>query len=71
MVIAADHMRDLHIHVVDHDAEIIRGRTVRPCDDQIVQFAVLKHDAAVHHVIDHHFAGERILEAHHRSDAGE
>ena len=64
-------MRDLHVHVVHHDAEIIGGRTVGSRDDQIVELAVLKHDAAVHHVVDHHFTGERILEAHHGRHARE
>ena len=39
MIVAADHMGDLHVHVVDHDAEVIGGRAVGARDDQIVEFA--------------------------------
>src|ERR1700734_100398 len=69
MVVAPDHVGDLHVHVIHHDTEIIGGCTVGAGNDQIVELAVLKYDAAMHHVIDDHFSGERILESHDRSRA--
>ena len=37
MIVAADHVRDTHQRVVDHDREVIRRRAVRARDDEIVQ----------------------------------
>ena len=39
VVVAADHMGDPHVVVVDHDREIVGRGAVRPQDDQIVEFA--------------------------------
>ena len=37
MIVAADHVRDAHQRVVDHDREVIRRRAVGTRDDEIVQ----------------------------------
>src|SRR6185503_8672614 len=38
--------------VVDHDAEVVDRRAVRPLDDEIVELAVLEDDASLHLVVD-------------------
>ena len=70
VVVAADDVGDLHVPVVHHDAEIVGGRAVRTGDDEVVQLAVVDHDAALDQVVDHHRAVERRLETHHRRNAG-
>ena len=70
VIVAADHVRDAHVHVVDDDAEVIGGRAVRAGDDEIVELGVLERDGAVHEIFDHDRAVQRILEAHHRLHAG-
>ena len=44
VVVAADHVRDPHVLVVDHHAEVVGGLAVRARDDQVVEFAVLERD---------------------------
>ena len=56
MIIAANHVRDLHVHVIDHDAEIIGRRAVGARNDQIIELGVLKDHAPVHDIIDHDLA---------------
>ena len=69
MVVAADHVRNAHVAIVHHDAEVVRGRAVRARDDEVVELRVLERDRPVDQVIDHHRALERIAEAHHRRHA--
>ena len=69
VVVAADHVRDLHVVVVDDDAEVVGGRAVGARDDQVVELAAVERDRAVHHVVDDHLPLVRVAEAHHRVDA--
>jgi hypothetical protein len=68
MIVAANDMSHLHVHIVDHDAEVVRRRAVGARDDQIVELTVVEGDVAVDHVLDDHVAVHRILETHHRVD---
>ena len=70
MVIAADDLGDAHVPVVHHHAEVIGGGAVGPGDDEVVQLAVADLDAALDQVVPGHHAVHRVLEAHHRLDAG-
>jgi hypothetical protein len=70
MIVAANHMRDAHVHVIDDDAEVVGRIAVRACDDQIIQLRVLEHHAAVHLILDDDRAFERVLETDDRLDAG-
>jgi hypothetical protein len=40
MIVAANHMRDLHVQVIDHYAEVVGGCAVRPRNHQIVELVV-------------------------------
>ena len=53
MIVAANHVRDLHVHVIDDDTEVVRGRTVRARDDQIIELGVLKDHVAMNRILDH------------------
>jgi hypothetical protein len=53
VIVAADHVRDAHVRIVHHHAEIVGGRAVRARDDEIVELLVLEHHLAVDHVLDH------------------
>ena len=52
MVVAADHMGDSHVVVVDDDREIVGGRAVRAQDDQIVELGIGDRDLALNEVAD-------------------
>jgi len=40
MIVAANHVADLHVHVVHDDAKIVGGRAIGTRDDEIIEFAV-------------------------------
>ena len=64
VIVAANHMGDAHVHIIDHHAEIVGRRSIRACHDKIVELAVLERDFAVHQVGDDHRTLQGILEAH-------
>ena len=64
VVVAADHVRDAHVVVVHHDAEIVGRRAVRARDDQVVELAAVERDRAVDHVVHDHLPFVRITKAH-------
>ncbi len=70
VVVAADHVRDAHVDVVDDDAEVVGRRAVAARDDEVVELGVGDLDAALDLVVPGDGARERILEADHRRDAG-
>ncbi len=59
-------MSDRHVPIVHHHAEVVCRRAVRTGNDQIVQLAVIKADAALHHIVPAGCAGLRALETNHR-----
>ncbi|MCY1225924.1 hypothetical protein D9M72_381360 [compost metagenome] len=69
VVVAADHVRDLHVEVVHHHAEVIGRGAVRARDHQVVELVVGDLDAALDRVVPHYAAADRVLEADHRIDA--
>ena len=40
MVITTDHMANLHVHIVDHDTEVVSGRAICARDDEIIKLFV-------------------------------
>jgi len=66
----SSHVRDTHIPVVHHHTEVVGGIAVRALDDQVVELGVLEDGAAVHQIIDHHLARQRIPEADRRRHSG-
>ena len=70
VVVTANDMGDGHVVVVHYHAEVVGGVTVRALDDEVVQFLVLEHHAAVDSVFDHHLALVRVLEAHYGRNTG-
>ena len=52
VIVAADHVSDLHVVVVDDDAEVVGRVAIRALDDQVVELGVLEDDVAVHGVGD-------------------
>ena len=63
MVVAADHVGDAHVVVVDHDGKHVGRVTVATQQHEIVEVLVLPDHAALHLVLDHGLAGLRRLEA--------
>src|SRR5260363_258049 len=51
VIVAANDMRNPHIHIVPHGAKIVRGRSVRAGNHQIVQHPVWKLDGAFNGVL--------------------
>jgi hypothetical protein len=70
VIVAADDVRDAHVVVVDHDAEIVGRRAIRARDDQVIELAAVEHDRAVHDIVDDDAAGVGIAEAHDGRDTG-
>ena len=68
VVVAADHVGDRHVVIVDHDRQIIGRRAVGAQEDQIVEFGVRHRDLALHEVPDRCFSFLRCFEADHRGD---
>ena len=69
VIVAADHMRDMHVVIVDDDGQHIGRRAVGAQQDHIVELAVLDRDFALHGILDDRLAGLRRLEADDRGNA--
>ncbi len=65
VLLAADHVGDPHVMVVDGDGEIVGGRAVAPQDHQVLEVLVGEGHRTAHGVLDHRFAVAGGLEAHH------
>jgi hypothetical protein len=50
--------------------KVIGRRAIAARDHQIVELGIFESHAAVHVILDHHLALERIFEADHRLDPG-
>src|SRR5262249_2328221 len=59
VIVPAQDVRDPHVDVVDHDAEIVDGCAVRALDDEVVEGRVLEDDGALHEMVDRGRAGGR------------
>jgi len=59
MVVAPDNVRDLHVHIIHHHAEVIGGGAVRAEQYQVVELGVIKGDRSLDQVGDHGLAGLR------------
>ena len=70
MVVAADHMGDAHVVIVDDHRQVVGRRPVGAQQDQIVEFGILDGDLALHQVMDRRRAVLRRAQADHRRDAG-
>ena len=70
VIVAADHVGDAHVEIVDDDAEIVSGGAVRAGDDQIVELLVCNLDATFHGVVPGDDAVDRIAEADHGRNIG-
>ena len=69
MIVAADHVRDAHQRVVDHDREVIRRRAVGARDDEIVQnISGVKFYLALDAVTKFYRAAKRGFDADYRLD---
>ena len=66
MVVPAQHVRDLHEGVVDHDREVVGGDAVGLHDDEVVELVVLEGDGAMDQVVEDGLAGAGHLEANDR-----
>ena len=42
-IIAPDHVRDVHVHIIDAHCEIIGGSAVGPGDNQIIELGVVEY----------------------------
>ncbi len=65
VVVAADHVGDAHVDVVDDHREVVGRETVRTEDHEVVEFGVAPLDAALDLVVEHDCARGRIAEADH------
>ena len=70
MVVATDHVGDVHVVVVDHHRQHVGRRAVAPQQDHVVQVGIGHGDAALDQILDHRLALARRLEPDDRVDAG-
>ena len=70
VVIAANYMGNAQIDVVHHHGQVVGRRAIRTGDDQVVQFVVVDHHLAAHHIVENHRSVQRILEANDGGFAG-
>ncbi len=70
VIVAADHMGDAHVLVVNDDRQHIGRRTIGAQQDHVVELGVLDRDLALHGILDHRLAALRRLEPDHRCHAG-
>ncbi|MNT53913.1 hypothetical protein D3C72_1910320 [compost metagenome] len=65
MVVAADHVGDIHVDVVDHHAEVVGGGAVGARDHEVIQFVIADFNAALDLVFPRHHATLRVFETQH------
>ena len=70
MVVTANDMRDLHIHVVDHDGQIVGRRAVGAANDQIIQLFVVEVDTAADQIVYLNHAAVGIAKTDHMGLVG-
>ncbi len=68
VVVAADHVGDRHVVIVDHHGVQVGGRAVAAQDDHVVQLGVGDADGALHKVVHHRLAVARGFQADCRLD---
>ncbi len=52
VVVAADHMGDVHVEIVDHHAEVVGRHAVGAQEHEIVQLAVGDRDLALDQIVE-------------------
>src|SRR6267142_2112628 len=65
VIVAADHVRDAHVEVVHHHAEVVGRNAVGAQQHEIVQLRVRHRDRTLDDVVKNNVAFVRIAEAHH------
>ena len=70
MIVAADHMGDAHVVVVDHHRQHVGRVAVAAQQHEVVEVLVLPDHAALDLVLDHGLAGLRRLQPDRRLHAG-
>ena len=69
MVVAADHVGDFHVVIVDHDREHVGRRPVGAQQHHVVELVVGHRDLALDQVVEHGLTAARRLEADDRRHA--
>ena len=64
MIVAADHMGDAHVMIVDDDGEHVGWRAVGAEQDEIVNLRILHDDPPLHEIVDDRLALLRRLQPH-------
>ena len=70
VIVAADHVGDVHVVIVDDDGQHVGRRAVGAQQDHVVELCVLDLDLALHGILDHGLAALRCLEANDWRHAG-
>ena len=52
VIVTTDYVGYAHIQIINDDGQVIGRRTIRPADDQIIQFIILENDLATYLIID-------------------
>ena len=65
VIVAADHLADTHVDVVDDDREVVGREAVRAEQHEVVELLVAPFDAALDLVLESDCSGLRVLEPDH------
>ena len=63
VIVAANHVRDGHLEIVDDDAEVVRRHAVAAHDDQVVELGVADLDVTLDLIVPGDASLRRVLEA--------
>ena len=66
VVVATDHVRDVHVEVVHHYAEVVGGHAVGAQDHEVVELRIGERDRPLHQVVPAHVAVVGRAKADHR-----
>ena len=64
MLFGADHVRDLHVVIVDHAGQVVQARAVGPLDDVVLLAGPIELDLAADQVVDDQLALAGHLQPH-------
>src|SRR5207253_6604243 len=69
VIVAANHVGDGHVEIVDDDAEVVGRDAVAADDHQVVELGVGDFDASLDLIVPGHGSLRRVLEAEYRRHA--
>jgi hypothetical protein len=64
VIIATNHVTDLHVEIIDDHGEVIGRRAIRSHNNQVIELAIFEQHLATHAIVNFNRAVKRIAETH-------